>query len=309
MDNLYLIGNGFDKHHDIPSGYWDFHDWLKKEDEELVEKIDELYGYNGDLWGNFEVELGNLNIVEKATEIYQAHPADEMSDHYERTFHEGAIVAGDSIGEIYNKIREKFPAWVKQLRKANVAKEITLLDNAYFVTFNYTDTLIALYNIPKDKILFIHGRAKTSRFLVLGHGKSEADVTKEAEKDWDENTHLAYEQTVQAIERQVNMMRKKTEKIISDKKPIFQSFKNVKNIYAFGLSMSDVDKPYFVEIISHIDKNKVVWTVDAHGVSEDIISEKGDKKVKFLVSLGVPKNNVKVCSLESLRKRTSPQLF
>ena len=49
MNNLYLIGNGFDKHHDIPSGYWDFHEWLKKNDSELVDQIDELYDYNGDL--------------------------------------------------------------------------------------------------------------------------------------------------------------------------------------------------------------------------------------------------------------------
>lgn len=111
MKNLYLIGNGFDKHHDIPSGYWDFHEWLKKNDSELVEQIDELYDYNGDLWGNFEVELGSLDIAKKTTEIYQKHAASSLSDHYDRKFHEGAIVAGDTIGEIFNKILEKFPLW------------------------------------------------------------------------------------------------------------------------------------------------------------------------------------------------------
>ena len=153
MKNLYLIGNGFDKHHDIPSGYWDFHEWLMNNDSELVDQIDELYDYNGDLWGNFEVELGSLDVVEKATEIYQEHTTDPMSDHYERTFHEGAIVAGDIIGEIYNKILEKFPYWIKQLPAANASKQIVLQDNSFFITFNYTDTLIDLYEIPDAKIL------------------------------------------------------------------------------------------------------------------------------------------------------------
>lgn len=309
MENLYLIGNGFDKHHDIPSGYWDFHDWLKTKDEDLVEQIDELYDYNGDLWGNFEVELGNLNIEEKAIEIYREHPADEMSDHYERSFHEGAIVAGDTIGEIYNKILEQFPVWVKQLPKANPMKRVKVQDDSYYVTFNYTDTLIDLYDIPIDKILFIHGRVKTNRFLVLGHGKSEQQVMQESEKNFNEESHAAYIQTVQAIENQVNKMRKKTEKIIESNKAIFDSFKDVKHIYAYGLSMSEVDKPYFEEIINRIDVGNVTWHIDAHGKNCVSIARKGVAKRKFLASMGIPKSNVKVCTLEKMRVYKDNQLF
>lgn len=309
MNNLYLIGNGFDKHHDIPSGYWDFHEWLKKNDSELVEKIDELYDYNDDLWGNFEVELGSIDIVNKATEIYQEHPADYGSDHFERTFHEGAIVAGDTIGEIYNKIREKFPEWVKQLEAANSIKEITLQDDAYYITFNYTDTLIDLYKIPLDKILFIHGRAKTSKFLVLGHGKSESQVRAESEKDFDEDTEPAYIQTVEAIERQVNMMRKETERIIEKNKSVFDSFKDVTHVYAYGLSMSDVDKPYFEEIIGHINTANVLWTVDAYGNTDDEIAASGEKKMDFLISLGVPKVLIDVRTLKDLQKNKENPLF
>lgn len=309
MTNLYLIGNGFDKHHDISSGYWDFHDWLKTQDSTLVDQIDELYDYNDDLWGNFEVELGSIDVVGKATEIYQEHPADYGSDHFERTFHEGAIVAGDTIGEIYNKIREKFPEWVKQLKVANSIKEITLQDDAFYITFNYTDTLIDLYKIPLAKILYIHGRAKTSRFLVLGHGKSPSQVQAESEKDFNEDTETAYMQTVEEIERQVNMMRKETKKIIEDNKSVFESFKDVTHVYAYGLSMSDVDKPYFEEIISHINTAKVQWTVDAYGSTPQEVSKAGSVKVAFLQSLGIPQKCISICTLEELRKYKMKPLF
>ena len=44
--HLYILGNGFDKHHDIPSGYQDYRKWL--EDNErwaILEIIDNLFGY------------------------------------------------------------------------------------------------------------------------------------------------------------------------------------------------------------------------------------------------------------------------
>ena len=302
MKNLYLIGNGFDKHHDIPSGYWDFHDWLEKNNPDLVEQIDKLYGYNGDLWGNFEVELGNLDIVSKATEIYRDHPADEMSDHYEHTFHEGAIVAGDTIGEIFNKIRNQFPAWIRQLPAANPKKAISLLDNAFFITFNYTDTLIDLYNISSDDIFFIHGRVKNDKYLVLGHGKSDKQIELDAEKGGIENMEPAYMQTVQAIKRQVSMMRKKTEQIIKDNKTVFTSLKDVNHIYAYGLSMTEVDKPYFEEILRYVDPTRVMWTVDVYGKNQEEIDDNGEKKSSFLISLGVWKELIKLCSLEDLNK-------
>lgn len=309
MKNLYLIGNGFDKHHDIPSGYRDFHEWLKKNDPDLVEQIDELYDYNGDLWGNFEVELGSLDIVNKATEIYQEHPADPMSEHFERTFHEGAIIAGDTIGEIYNKILEKFPDWIKQLPAANTAKQINLQDDSFFITFNYTDTLIDLYEIAEDDILFIHGRAKKDRFLVLGHGKSNQQVIQEAEKDFDEDTEPAYVQTVQAIEQQLGKIRKKTDKIIADNQSVFNSIKQTDSIYAYGLSMSEVDTPYFKEIIRHINVSNVAWHIDAFGNNADEIAANGEKKKNYLASLGVPKDLIDVSTLKDLQKNKENPLF
>lgn len=309
MKNLYLIGNGFDKHHDIPSGYWDFHKWLENHDPDLLEQIDELYDYDDDLWGNFEVELGNLDIVNKAKDIYQEHPVDPMSDHYERTFHEGAIVAGDTIGEIYNKIIEKFPEWIKQLPAADPAKQIILQDDSFYITFNYTDTLIDLYGIAEKDILFIHGRAKNDRFLVLGHGRSSQQVKNEAEKDFDENTEVAYIQTIQAIEGQLGKMRKKTEKIIAKRQPEFNSLTLIDSVYAYGLSMSEVDTPYFKEIIRQINLSKVTWHIDAFGETADEIAINGERKVNYLASLGVPRDLIDVKTLKELQRYKDNPLF
>lgn len=303
MKNLYIIGNGFDKHHEVPSGYWDFHKWLKEKNPELVEQIDELYGYSDDLWGNFEVELGNLDIPSVASEIYSENPADDLSEHYERTFHAGAIVAGDTVGEIYNKIREMFPEWVKSLPAANTCKKIKInKEESFFITFNYTDTLIDVYGIPLDDILFIHGRASDSatRFLVLGHGKSCEEVQQDAETNFDENTHPAFIQTVEAVERQVNMMKKDTSRIIADNQSTWEAMKDVQHIYCYGLSMSPVDMPYLQKIVASIDSKHVIWHANVFGNDDREIEVQKVEKKKILLSLGIKDELIEFCTLDEL---------
>lgn len=312
MKNLYIIGNGFDKHHDIPSGYWDFHEWLTENNPELVEQIDELYDYSDDLWGNFEVELGNLDIPQVASELYAENPADELSDHYERTFHAGAIVAGDTVGEIYNKIKEMFPEWVKSLPAADTCKKIRIdKEDSFFITFNYTDTLIDVYGIPLDDILFIHGRASDSatHFLVLGHGKSRDEIQREAEAKFDEETHPAFIQTVEAVERQVNMMKKDTSRIIAENQSIWEAMKDVQHIYCYGLSMSPVDMPYLQKIVASIDAKHVIWHVNVFGNDNEEINTQKEDKRKILSSLGLKDVLIEFCTLDEMQMFKQEALF
>lgn len=310
MKNLYIIGNGFDKHHNIKSGYWDFHTWLLDKDKELVDQIDELYDYDQDLWGNFEVELGNLDVVEKAQEIYSEHSANLLSDHYDREYHEGQIVAGDTIGGIYNKIRAYFPEWVKSLGDADPKMFLKLEDDSYFINFNYTDTLINLYKIPEKDILFIHGRSVIDGDnLVLGHGKSADQVKAESEKGIDEDTEMPYVETVWAIERQVNMMRKQTENIIADNKTVWNSLKDVEHIYIFGCSLTDVDLPYFKQIASVVDTAKVEWDVNAYGKDIDTYNADCQHKKQFIQALGVDEELIKTYRLVDILKFQEQSLF
>ena len=44
--HLYIIGNGFDLHHHIPSNYSDFKEWLKENDIDTLCKIEEILAKN-----------------------------------------------------------------------------------------------------------------------------------------------------------------------------------------------------------------------------------------------------------------------
>lgn len=44
MKHLYIIGNGFDLHHGIPSGYHSYRQWLEENHPGVLYLIDEYYG-------------------------------------------------------------------------------------------------------------------------------------------------------------------------------------------------------------------------------------------------------------------------
>ena len=78
---LFIIGNGFDKAHGLPTGYMDFRDYLEKEDYEYLAALESPYGYVPEskrdhvekyLWKEFENNLSDVNedeIVDMANSI------------------------------------------------------------------------------------------------------------------------------------------------------------------------------------------------------------------------------------------------
>lgn len=60
MKTLYVIGNGFDLHHDVKSAYKDYRIWLEKSHSELLREIDSVYpnSHDDSWWNQFEENLG-----------------------------------------------------------------------------------------------------------------------------------------------------------------------------------------------------------------------------------------------------------
>lgn len=57
---LYIIGNGFDRHHDVENGYNSFRDWLKRNDPELYHVYSSVCRYDA-LWSDFENGLAYVD--------------------------------------------------------------------------------------------------------------------------------------------------------------------------------------------------------------------------------------------------------
>ncbi len=84
-------------------------------------------------------------------------------------------------------------------------------------------------------------------------------------------------------------LRKKTQEVLDKNKEYFKSLYNIKNIVVIGHSLSDVDIPYFKEILNNnIDKNNLNWYFSAYSVSSL------DKTLRFSLEMEINPKNITV---------------
>ena len=324
INHLYIIGNGFDKHHGINSGYYDYAEWLNCHNSLLLREIEEKYGYwvteNGenDFWSKFEENLAEINIDEQARYIAQENYPDFSSDHFSREYHASQVEAQLQFENIVNGIKNTFKEWVMSLNDAGDVYLPLEIHNSFFLTFNYTLTLERHYRIPNEKILHIHGSMIDSNF-VLGHGKSIKELENENRSDseppidldpeqlskwYEEHFDQFYEQAYEAIVQQISRLQKDVNRIIHANKSNFLLFKDVPHIHVYGLSFSEIDMPY-IRYINELSPS-AFWVISYY---------KEEEKVEFLKriqDLNIEKKRydlVKLKELEHPRQLVIPFEF
>lgn len=284
MKQLYLIGNGFDIHHNIPSRYSNFREWLEENDAELIENLRKYYDADDKEWWNqFELELGHPDMTEYIENTAFENQPDFGSDDFrDRDYHAGQIAAEDEIGNLVAGIKGTFTDWVSSLPAPSNGKKINIdKDEAFFINFNYTDTLQSLYNVKPNDILFIHGNVGYGTELILGHNRPydeiDADYSPEIPTppdnlsdeelaEWyeamaDTGEDYIHQSVRGEVVSQIHRLRKNTESIIKVNKDTFDSLKDVETIHIFGLSFSPVDVPYLDEIVSKVNTTTTKWEV------------------------------------------------
>ncbi|WP_053932605.1 AbiH family protein [Pseudomonas coronafaciens] len=82
VKKLYVIGNGFDLYHGIPSSYCAFKDFVRANDREVFEWVED-YVPAGEYWGELESSLAYLDtdsIVDERTQFLGSYGDDDWSD-------------------------------------------------------------------------------------------------------------------------------------------------------------------------------------------------------------------------------------
>ena len=80
---LYIIGNGFDLHHRIPSSYSNFGAFLKKRDPETASLVETYFATDDDFWFEFESRLADFDahsLIEHASDFLVSYAAEEWKD-------------------------------------------------------------------------------------------------------------------------------------------------------------------------------------------------------------------------------------
>ncbi len=257
--NLYIIGNGFDLMHNLPTRYSDFAKFCKENYKALYlemmrcfNKLDKVK-----LWMNFEDALGFPD-------------RDYIQRNYERV--KKANRDGKISVEI-EELKEAFSAWITRISPIIATykgeKFFAFKNDDAFVNFNYTDTLEKIYDIHHD-ILHIHGggeeleKIRMDEIPYTGYifGHCEELPNNEEFEIREDSRYLRKDFQYTELEN-------------------FLVNKQVDNIVVIGHSMAKVDYGYFKMINKTFPKS--LWMIYYH--------DGDDKKRKM--------NSIKDCGIEN----------
>lgn len=284
MSTVYIIGNGFDLTHNLPTKYWDFRRFLEACDWEFLVRLEELFGIAqidpGDPYVNVEAwEKGLDHVLWGALEEKLAYPDIEAMISYSDSVIDQLYLDGGNWGiedtmDAYWEERYGFvkrlssyvEAWIKSIDLSEVVprkQELIGLKEGKVLTFNYTSTLEECYRVAPEIIEHIHGGLEpfAEEPPIIGHGDRQSAM---AHRNKAHEAQQLYDEGGTSIENAIadyfDRTLKDTEHIIRQKHRFFQSLTDVDSVVVLGLSYSDVDFPYLCEIKKHLP-SKARWTM------------------------------------------------
>jgi hypothetical protein len=332
MNSLYVIGNGFDLYHNIDTYYSSFGLFLQKQHPEYYAKLtrylflpeldeNDKKTLRNQLWSNFENSLTRLDLEELLDEYsdYTASPSD-------KSFSDGdwgayAIEIEREVTDLTQGLINRFKEFIANVKfpESTSINHLKLNHEAFFLSFNYTDTLERYYNISLDKIIYIHGKVgRNNQNIVLGHGVTPESLIvkkydppkhlkpKELEiwkmknlEDYDHSFMLG----VNEVNQYVFKSFKQSADIIEKNELFFNSLNGVISVIILGHSLADVDMVYFKKIAEYVDVVNTKWTISWHNEGDDVLFQ------NKLLDLGIPIANIKLIKIEELRMINQLALF
>jgi len=266
-NKLFVIGNGFDLHHNIPSKYSNFGEFCKFSDPKVYDLITNYLFVDGDFWNYFEDRLSTFDedsVIDHASNFLVSYGAEDWRDrdHHAFEYEIEQIVDGLSI-----RMRSRFAEWIRALPISTPGhfSPVRCIDrSASYLTFNYTPTLQQVYGVPDANVLHIHGKASApDEEIILGHGWERVDEDK-LSTSIDEDTDIRVAGGYQLIDSYFARTFKPSELIVTRNRAWFDSLKGISEIFVLGHSLADVDAIYFHEIVKQVGIS-ARWIVSYHG--------------------------------------------
>jgi hypothetical protein len=288
---LYIIGNGFDLNHRLPTGYGHFKTYVRSHDRDIYDWIED-YVPAGESWADLEVALAYLDtdhIVSSFEHFMGSYADEEWSDsgHHDVQYEVDRVAGG-----LGGTLQQLFAEWVRtiQIPDARSAhNRLAGLDiNATYLTFNYTSTLTSVYQVPADNILHIHGESTDADSeLVLGHAWAPEDRTSLFEIVNHEDSDHRLIEAMQTLDDYFSDTFKPSKQIIEDNADFFAGLEEVDQVVVLGHSLSPVDSTYLAAVVQALKHRLVPWTVAV--LPDDDVGQKTAR----LGAVGVPPKRIR----------------
>lgn len=284
MKKLYIIGNGFDLLHGLPTSYREFYEFAKN-------TIDEMENYylfdlhNIEPWHDFENALGDFS----SEEFFDSY--NEVNIYSEDFRPKDIYGLEDEITEQTDihvaTIRETFFKWVSQVDIRQAKPQMTFQKDSQFITFNYTSTLQSVYGIEDARVFHIHGGIKSNEDLIFGHGVKVVEPS-----EFDDGDDFMFSDAKRAAMYPIVALKKPVDEVLEKNKSYFDQLNDVVEIVIIGHSLNAIDQPYF-RYIANIAIN-ARWKVFCY------TSQEKEEHVQTLINYGIKQNRIEVCTYADL---------
>jgi hypothetical protein len=288
-DKLFVVGNGFDRAHDLPTSYADFKKYIgntiKKDAGEIIDDtylllddipdtvmpkihygIEETSGILADYYQERKVIYWLIDNVAKRKkqmdwnefEIYLSGlNFNKILSSWEE---DDWNVMG--LREAVTDISAFFFEWINTIDLSEKCKKepySSLIDEKhdFAFSFNYTETLEQLYGMKIDNVCHIHGKREDDKTLqneksMTAFGKNNCELI----IGFDEKRLNIKKYTGELLGVHTSLI-KDTKRMIYNHECFFNKIakSDIKEIYTIGFSFSAVDMPYIKKICSVFEKN------------------------------------------------------
>ena len=295
---LFIIGNGFDIHHGVPSKFGQFKEFVREQDSHMFRTV-EKYLPADENWSDLESALANIDVDFVVSELEQFMPgygADGWSDsgHHDFQFEVSRVVEGLST-----ELRARFGQWIRQLpipTSATASSRLRTIDPAaIFFSFNYTSTLRDVYGVPDAHVLHIHGRADLpDSELILGHGWNPAERRSLNDRPDIEEMDTRLMEGHDILDRYFSKTFKPSPQVIAQNQPFFDRLVVVEEVSILGHSLPQVDELYYRRLLAIPALASARWRLAC------IPDEDRNERTARLQELGLQSGRITTCSWDEV---------
>ena len=273
---LLVIGNGFDLHHGLKTGYKDYAQFLQEYYPDTIENIQGSKYFDGEcldifdimdpFWTDIESNL-RFNFEWMLEETVDGYYPD-MFEKSDARWHRAEFDSEEKVKEVDTTFTTNaLVNWIQSIdvSKADESRKVAIFSSDVFVCFNYTETLEQFYKVSPERILHIHGCISNPDSLQFGNPEQTSSVVKkEFENAYGDDDF--YGMSIEPAADNYAALADSFSKDIDSNIPKLEEFltgKNVDEVVIMGHSYSGVDKLYYEKmLIPRFMKAK--WTIYCH---------------------------------------------
>lgn len=284
---LYVIGNGFDLWHGIPSSLARFKQYVQATGRDVYREVEDYLPTQED-WSDLERALADVDVdalIDNLGHFMGSYGTEDWSD---AGHHDFQYEVQNAVERLSTGLRLRFSEWIRKLPIPTpaTAQQLATLDaDAVFFTFNYTSTLGSLYGVPPEQILFIHGCADLADDdLVLGHAWHPQTRKSLNDRPDVEDIDTRLMEANDTIDGYFSATFKRSADLIAQHRGFFDALTDIEQVIVLGHSLSDVDAAYFMALLEQRSVAEAAWLIACRSPAE------WPEKQSLLTHLGVDSN-------------------